>query len=182
MRKSIESLAPRTLVHVAVRLAARLVRNNEDAEDIAQDAYIRLLERYRHRPEPEHKALMVTITRTLSIDHLHHRKVVERTVVPIGDLAAGDDEDGSNHLEALMLEVQPSAEDEARWHQLRRALITAITALPKQQQRAILLHELEGASTEETAREMGCTAGSVKTHCSRARATLRPQLAQWRAV
>jgi len=73
--------------------------------------------------------------------------------------------------------------DPSRSHDGREAwarLSEALAALPRRQREAFTLRVLEELDVADTARAMGCSEGSVKTHLSRAREALQRQLEDWR--
>ena len=89
--------------------------------------------------------------------------------------ATTDDDDSG--LLADLPDPRPVAPDEvlARADAMT-ALETALRELPARQRQAFLLRSLEGLNVAATATAMGCSEGSVKTHCSRATHTLATAL------
>jgi RNA polymerase sigma-70 factor (ECF subfamily) len=107
----------------------------------------------------------------------HRRNAVKRRVLAF--LGRAGDEAGEDPLEMLPDPHEDPAKrhaDAVAW----RALGKALRALPRRQRECFLLREMQGLSVAETAMAMGCSEGSVKTHLSRALASLREQLEGWR--
>lgn len=154
---------------------ARIATGNEDdALEIVQDAMLKLVQRYADRGEQEWGPLFHRILQSRIRDWYRRSKVRNRLRVWFG----GDDEDDNP------LENQPGPRSETPLHQLEEGrfgseLERALNALPNRQQQAFLLRAWEGMSVEETAAAMGCSAGSVKTHYSRAVHALRKQLEEF---
>jgi RNA polymerase sigma factor (sigma-70 family) len=69
-----------------------------------------------------------------------------------------------------------SAETSALQHAQRTAVLAALQALPRRQREAVVLRYYADLSEAQTAAAMGCSVGSVKSHTSRAMASLRPLL------
>jgi len=151
---------------------ARIATGNEDeALDIVQDAMLNLVKRYADREEQEWGPLFHRILQSRIRDWYRRSQVRNRLRVWFG----GNDEDEDP------LENQPGRVTDGPLPQLQSVrfgdeLEQALRALPNRQQQAFLLRVWEGMSVEETAAAMGCSAGSVKTHYSRAVHTLRKQL------
>lgn len=145
------------LVDPIHRYVALRVRRREDAEDITQLVFERLvvaLPRYRHHGKP-FRAWVFRIARNAVVDH--HRRY--RQTEPLGGIAEPVD---SIMVEALSL----------RGEELRE-LGSAIGQLTPDQQEAIALRYGAGLSADEAARVMGRQAGTIRGLTFRAIATLR---------
>lgn len=156
----------------AYRMAEYAVGNADDAMDIVQDSMLILARKYAQRPSTEWRPLFFRIVQNKIRDCYRRRKSHNKL---FAFFARTDDE-----LEHVT-ERQPAPEHEQPEN--RTALDAsadtieeAVKALPLRQQQAFLLRNLEGLSVDETAAAMGCSAGSVKTHHSRAVARLRELL------
>lgn len=166
-------------------LHARLaVRNDDIALDIVQDAMLRLVEHYADRPAPEWPMLFQRILQNAIVDHFRRQKVRDTWTVLVSALlpARGEDEavDAADTLLERLADDQSharSAEDEAASQEELAQIATVISMLPLRQRQAFLLRYWEGYDLVETAQLMGCSEGSVKTHCSRACHTLASALA-----
>jgi len=154
---------------------ARIATGNEnDALEIVQDAMLKLVQRYADRGEQEWGPLFHRILQSRIRDWYRRSTVRNRLRVWFGGDEEGEDQ----------LENQPGRYSDGPMHQLEDdrfgdELERALNALPNRQQQAFLLRAWEGMSVEQTAAAMGCSAGSVKTHYSRAVHTLRKQLEEF---
>ncbi len=160
----------------AFRAAEFSLGNADDALDAVQDAMLRLHQHYRQQPAAEWAPLFWGILRRRITDLQRRRKV--RSIV-VGWLGAP----GAEDEDAPVWEPADPLADPARDVANRAAyadLGRALRALPRRQREAFMLRVLEGLDVSDTARAMGCSDGSVKTHLSRAMEALRKQLEDWK--
>lgn len=156
---------------------ARIATGNEDdALEIVQDAMLKLVKRYADRDEQEWGPLFHRILQSTIRDWYRRSSVRNRLRVWFG----GGDDEGDDPLEN-----RPGNDADGPLQQLEAErfgddLEQALHALPLRQQQAFLLRVWEGLSVEDTAKSMGCSAGSVKTHYSRAVHSLREKLEEFR--
>lgn len=157
----------------AFRMAEMATRNPDDAMDIVQDAMFKLVERYGAHPEAEWGPLFQTVLQSRITDWYRRQTVKHRL---FGWLQRKPDEDDEDVLEQIADErsLNPAEQDLLRRD--TEQIAAAISRLPLRQQQAFLLRAWEEMSVEQTARVMGCSEGSVKTHYFRALQALRGYL------
>jgi len=149
------------------------VRNEELALDVVQDSMMRLAERYGDKPADELPLLFQRILTNATMDWFRRQKVQNALFSPFSDFQ-GSDEDAEEFdvQEVLALEnVAPgfdNPQNQQEQAQTLRQIEEALLQLPMRQREAFLLRFWEDLDTAETARAMGCSEGSVKTHCFRA--------------
>lgn len=151
----------------AFRFAEAGLRSREDALDAVQDAMIKMLA-YEQRPANEWTPLFWSILRRKIIDAQRRHTFRLRWLRPAGD----DDAEAS--VDWADTTPGPSQSHEQR--QAYTRLTQALRALPARQREAFTLRVLEELDVADTARAMGCSEGSVKTHLSRAREALQKHL------
>jgi len=159
----------------AFKQAAFAVRDDDHALDIVQDAMIKLSENYGDRPAAELPPLFTRILQNTIHDFFRRQKVRSTWTTLFSALAPGDDEDADplETLEALTGSAgAESAADEVSRAQVIGIIEEEVAKLPARQREAFLLRYWEDFDVAETAAAMGCSEGSVKTHCSRATHTL----------
>jgi RNA polymerase sigma-70 factor (ECF subfamily) len=148
------------------------VRDENAALDIIQEAMLKLTERYADRPANELPMLFQRIVQNATHDHFRRQKVRNTWTRPFSSFFSRDDEDEQDVLEMLesQQEDRPKESPEAQVNQLQTLaeIETALQKLPARQREAFLLRYWEELDVAETAAAMGCSEGSVKTHCSRA--------------
>ncbi len=160
----------------AYRMAWIATGNREDALDIVQDAMLRLVKGYAGRPEVEWPPLFQRIVQSAIRDWYRRNRVRNRWRQWLGFSPATDDEAGGDPLQTTIASAAPGPDGELASQHAIDALEAALRALPLRQQQAFLLRQWEGLSVADTAAAMGVSAGSVKTHYSRAVQALRDKL------
>jgi RNA polymerase sigma-70 factor, ECF subfamily len=156
------------------------VRNEESALDIVQDSMMKLAEHYGHKPVEELPMLFQRILSNCTLDWFRRQKVQNALFSNMSDFEASNDDEDFNLLEALDAssgsDLGESAESITDRAQTLRGIETEIQQLPGRQREAFLMRYWEEMDVAETAAAMGCSQGSVKTHCSRAVAALSKAL------
>ena len=146
--------------------------NRDDALDVVQDAMLKLAQRYAGRDAQEWGPLFHQILQSRIRDWYRRSQVRNRWRVWFGT----DSEDAAEPVRNLADPGRPDPMECAAQARATASLETALRSLPLRQQQVFLLRVWEGLDVADTARAMGCSAGSVKTHYSRAVHTLRAQL------
>ena len=156
----------------AFKQAVYAVRDDDAALDIAQDAMLRLTERYGDRPAAELPLLFQRILQNAIRDWFRRQKVRNLWVTLFSALSPGKEDDDQDPLETLPgageSNTEESGADQLERTQILEIIEQEIRQLPPRQREAFLLRYWEEHDVAETARVMGCSEGSVKTHCSRA--------------
>ncbi|MBI1395572.1 MAG: RNA polymerase sigma factor [Betaproteobacteria bacterium] len=156
----------------AFKHAVFAVRDDHLALDLVQDSMLKLAEKYADKPAPELPLLFQRILQNTIRDHFRRQKVRNLWSTLLSSLGSGPEDDDSDPLEHIEV-TEGSNRDGGPAEQVERAQVAgmigeAIEKLPTRQREAFLLRYWEELDVAETAEAMGCSEGSVKTHCSRA--------------
>ena len=156
----------------AYRMAEIATKNQADALDIVQDTMIKLVEKYSDKPADEWKPLFYRILQSRIMDHFRKQKIIGKVFFwRTAQSADGEYEDditrASDHI---------TPERELTGRQEIEKVTRALKKLSPRQQQCFMLRSWEGFSVIETARAMKCSQGSVKTHYSRAKESLKAAL------
>ncbi|MDR2333793.1 RNA polymerase sigma factor [Diaphorobacter ruginosibacter] len=158
------------------------VRDEEAALDIVQDSMIKLAEHYGDKPINELPMLFQRILSNCTLDWFRRQKTRNALFTSMSDFESSNDESGDFDLleihssEGNDREETQSAEDLVRRKQVLKEIENEIQELPTRQREAFLMRYWEEMDVAETAAAMGCSEGSVKTHCFRAIQTLSKAL------
>ena len=160
----------------AFKQAVYAVRQDESALDIVHDSMLKLAEKYSDRPPQELPMLFQRILQNTIRDWFRRSKVRSTWTTLFSSFGSKDDDDDFDILESIRADetanvpVSPSGQLEQS--QLLKIIEGAVERLPARQREAFMLRYWEELDVAETAEAMGCSQGSVKTHCSRAVASL----------
>ena len=156
----------------AYKQAVFAVHDDHLALDIVQDAMLKLTEKYSARPRDELPLLFQRILQNTILDFYRRQKVRSTWTLAVSSLLARGSDEDADPLETL--EVADDSKfagpplELAERSQLLAFIEKALEKLPARQRQAFLLRYWEELDVAEAAKIMGCSVGSVKTHCSRA--------------
>lgn len=156
------------------------MRDEDTALDVVQDAMMKLAERYGDRPLEELGPVFQRILQNGINDHFRRSKVRNLWTTLLSAFSPNNDDEGGDPIEAIGAEsdssffAAPHQQEEQR--QTLGVIEEEIAKLPPRQREAFLMRYWEEMDIAETAVAMGCSEGSVKTHCSRATHTLAAAL------
>lgn len=162
----------------AFKQTAYAVRDEHSALDIVQDAMMKLAEKYPDKPVAEYPMLFQRILQNTMRDFWRRQKVRNLWTTLLSSFGGNaDGEEDRDPLETIDVE-DDSAEPSAQLARNQTILLIerALEKLPTRQREAFVLRYWEEMDVAETAGIMGCSQGSVKTHCSRAVHSLAAEL------
>ena len=169
--KTAFDLLVRKYQHKVVKLVLRYVRNPAEAEDIAQEAFIKA---YRALPQFRGDSAFYTWMYRIAINTAKN-SLASRDRSPIAyDLDLTDPEE--SHSVQTKLQDPDTPEGMALTEEIRQIVNSAIEALPEELKTAIVLRELDGLSYEEIAAAMECPVGTVRSRIFRAREAIDKRL------
>jgi RNA polymerase sigma-70 factor (ECF subfamily) len=148
------------------------VRDDEAALDIVQDSMMKLAMHYGDKPVQELPMLFQRILSNCTLDWFRRQKTRRALFSNMSDFESPGEDSNFDILENFRAsdgsDIGESAEDTTRRAQILHLIEDAIQDLPTRQREAFLMRYWEEMDVAETAAAMGCSEGSVKTHCSRA--------------
>jgi RNA polymerase sigma-70 factor (ECF subfamily) len=156
------------------RLALRLTGDPATAEDVVQEAFLKLM---RGADRFEGRSGLATwlyrVAYNASLDRLRERKAVLQL--------PEDEHDAPLPLATALTPLPRSPEALLRDSETREALERAIAELPHAQRAAFLLRDVEGLTTAQAADALGLSEANLKVRLHRARLRLRERLAAFAA-
>ncbi|MDQ3673359.1 MAG: sigma-70 family RNA polymerase sigma factor [Gemmatimonadota bacterium] len=155
-------------------LIYRMVRDNETAEDLAQETFIKVLNHIdRYRPEFKFSSWLFKIANNITIDHLRRRQLDTISIEGSPDAVTGES------MRATAVTVKSAGEsplEELESRELGASIEKAIARLRPEYRACIILRHVEDYSYDEIAEIVKLPLGTVKTYIHRARQELREYL------
>jgi RNA polymerase sigma-70 factor (ECF subfamily) len=155
-------------------LIYRMVRDNETAEDLAQETFIKVLNNIdRYRPEFKFSSWLFKIANNITIDHLRRRQLDTISIEGSPDALTGE------RLRATAVTVASGGEsplEELESKEIGASIEEAIAKLRPEYRACIILRHVEDYSYDEIAEIVKLPLGTVKTYIHRARQELREHL------
>jgi RNA polymerase sigma-70 factor (ECF subfamily) len=156
--------------HRLIAVLHHLIGNGEEAEDLAQEAFLRIYRsRHKYRPRAKFSTWLFTIANNLALNHLRSRQ--RKPVVPLAGTDSGPL--GPRPAEQLARDQAAQPVQHLQEQELAALIQRAIAGLNERQRMAVVLNKFEDMNYAEIAEVMNLTTKAVKSLLSRARMNLR---------
>lgn len=159
---AVDALTGRLLRYVRRRGASR-----EDAEDVIQEAYLRLLKYGAQHAIESEERLLATAAKNLALDSIRRRRARDRKALEYAVIAA-------------TAQTWPTPDEEIYSQQRLHSLQGALALLPERCREIFLLHRIDNLTYSEIAVRFGISASAVEKHIARAclliDATINPEM------
>ncbi|HYT90691.1 MAG TPA: sigma-70 family RNA polymerase sigma factor [Gemmataceae bacterium] len=162
--------------HRLVTVMQHLVGNKEEAEDLAQEVFLRVYRvRKKYRPRAKFSTWLFTIANNLALNALRTRQ--RRPVVPLNVHDSGPL--GPRPAEQLVRDRAGQPGERIQQQELATIIQRALEGLNERQRVAVILNKFEDMNYAEIAEVMNLTTKAVKSLLSRARENLRQALKEY---
>jgi RNA polymerase sigma-70 factor (ECF subfamily) len=159
--------------HKVIKLVTRYMRDPADAEDVAQEAFIKA---YRAIPQFRGDSAFYTWLYRIAINTAKNA-IVSRNRNPVDFHLDLQNMEESPTMQMRLADAE-TPESLLQTEEIRTTVNRAIEALPEDLRTAIVLRELEGLSYEDIAQAMDCPVGTVRSRIFRAREAIDRRLSE----
>jgi len=160
--------------HRVLRLVGRFVRDQDQAFDLAQEAFIKA---YRALANFRGESAFYTWLYRIAVNTAKNQLVATaREGYSVSLNSGGGDESDEALPEPEALRDHATPEDMAASQELEQEIRAAISALPEDLRTALTLREMEGLSYEDIAVVMNCPIGTVRSRIFRAREAVEERI------
>jgi RNA polymerase sigma-70 factor (ECF subfamily) len=162
--------------HRLVGVMHHLIGNTEEAEDLAQEVFLRVYRtRKKYRPKAKFSTWLFTIANNLALNALRNRK--RKPAIPLDVADSGPL--GPRPAEQLVRNRDAAPSTCLQHAELAARIRMALDKLNERQKLAVILNKFEDMGYAEIAEVMELTTKAVKSLLSRARARLREELQEY---
>lgn len=156
-------------------LALRMLRHEQDAEDVTQQTFLSALENLSgFRGEAGFSTWLLRIATHAALKVIRKRKGLDTVSLDVSTQPQG--EDGAIPHPEYIADWRESPEELAHRNEVRRLVDDALAQLDEKHRMVFLLRDVEGLSIKETADALGLTEANTKVRLLRARLQLRERL------
>ncbi len=151
------------------------VHDESVAEDIVSESLIKLWENLKEENTDHTDALLLTILKNKSLDHLKHEAIKAEAIHSMSNL-------NQRELEIRISTLQACDPEEIFSEEVKKIIADTLATLPEQTRRIFVMSRFQNKSNKEIAEELGITVKGVEYHITKALKPLRISLKDYLPV